>query len=78
MDTIGCTYDRRQVGLFLWGRIPEHLSDCKELTDKLLYEKNIFMAPGSIFGSAGDRYVRISLCCKNHQLEEALARITNY
>ena len=78
MDILGCTYDRNQVGMFLWGRIPDRISDCKDLTDSLLYDANIFMAPGFIFGSAGDRYVRISLCCKYNQLEEALKSITNY
>jgi aspartate/methionine/tyrosine aminotransferase len=75
MDAIDCTYDRRQVGLFVWGRIPERSNGCKEFTDKLLYEAGVFIAPGFIFGSAGERYVRISLCCKSQQLEAALARV---
>jgi len=75
MEILDCTYDRRQVGLFLWGRIPDRSNGCKEFTDKLLYEANVFIAPGFVFGSAGERYVRISLCCKHDQLQMALERI---
>jgi aspartate/methionine/tyrosine aminotransferase len=75
MDTLGCSYDPRQVGMFLWGRIPDCINSCEELADKLLYEANVFITPGFIFGSVGERYVRISLCCKHNQLEEALKRV---
>jgi len=78
MEALGCTYDKRQVGLFLWGRIPDSAKNSEELADKVLYEANVFITPGFIFGSAGDRYVRISLCCKNHLLAEALQLIRNY
>ena len=75
MDTLGCTYDENQVGMFLWGRIPDHYTDVEELTERVLHEARVFIVPGFIFGSNGSRYIRISLCAKNEKLEEALKRI---
>ena len=75
MDTLGCSYDREQVGMFLWGRIPESYSDAEQLTERVLHEARVFITPGFIFGSGGSRYVRISLCAKDEKMEEALERI---
>ena len=75
MDALGCTYDKSQVGMFLWGRIPDHYADVEELTERVLHEARVFIVPGFIFGSNGSRYIRISLCAKNEQLAEALQRI---
>ena len=75
MDTLGCTYDKNQVGMFLWGRIPDHYANVEELTERVLHEARVFIVPGFIFGSNGHRHVRISLCAKNEQLTEALNRI---
>ncbi len=75
MDALGCTYDENQVGMFLWGRIPDHYTDVEELTERVLHEARVFIVPGFIFGSNGNRYIRISLCAKNNKLEEALKRI---
>lgn len=75
MDALNCTYDKNQVGLFLWGKIPATYIDSKELSDTLLYEANVFITPGFIFGSNGERFIRISLCCNEVMLEEALQRI---
>ena len=75
MDALGCTYDENQVGMFLWGRIPDHYTDVEELTERVLHEARVFIVPGFIFGSNGSRYIRISLCAKNDKLEEALERI---
>ena len=77
MEALGCSYDKSQVGMFLWGRIPEHFADVEELTERVLHEARVFIVPGFIFGSNGSRYIRISLCAKNEQLEEALKRIKN-
>ena len=77
MHTLGCTYDEHQVGMFLWGRIPDSYKDVEELTEQVLHEARVFITPGFIFGSNGARYIRISLCCKDAKLEEALARIKN-
>ena len=75
MDTLGCTYDKRQVGMFLWGKIPEKYADCEELTEKVLHEARVFITPGFIFGSKGQRYIRISLCAKEEKLLTALDRV---
>ncbi len=75
MKALGCTYDEKQVGMFLWGRIPDHYSDVEELTERVLHEARVFITPGFIFGSNGKRFIRISLCCKDERLSEALQRI---
>ena len=75
MKTLGCTYDEKQVGMFLWGKIPTSCADVEELTEKVLQEARVFITPGFIFGSNGARYIRISLCCKDAKLAEALERI---
>lgn len=75
MTTLGCTFDPTQVGMFLWGRIPEQYSNCEELTEKVLHEARVFITPGFIFGSKGERYIRISLCAKDEKIQEALERI---
>ena len=75
MDLLGCTYDSQQVGMFLWGRIPQHYSGAEELTERVLHEARVFITPGFIFGTNGQRYIRISLCAKEEKLNEALRRI---
>ncbi|MDR1201918.1 MAG: aminotransferase class I/II-fold pyridoxal phosphate-dependent enzyme, partial [Tannerellaceae bacterium] len=75
MRALGCTYDDNQVGMFLWGKIHSGIKNSEELADKVLYEANVFLTPGFIFGSRGDRYIRISLCCNEETLREALQRI---
>ncbi len=75
MDVLGCTYDEKQVGMFLWGKIPNKYSDVEELTERILHQARVFITPGFIFGSNGKRYIRISLCCKDDKLAEALRRI---
>ena len=75
MDILGCTYDKNQVGMFVWGKIPADLNDVEELTEKILHEARVFITPGFIFGSNGARYIRISLCATEQKLAEALERI---
>ncbi len=75
METLGCSYDPAQVGMFLWGRIPDSYADAEELTERVLHEARVFITPGFIFGSNGRRYVRISLCAKEEKISEALNRI---
>ncbi|MBR0048416.1 MAG: aminotransferase class I/II-fold pyridoxal phosphate-dependent enzyme [Prevotella sp.] len=75
MDTLGCTYDPQQVGMFLWGRIPDSIGNVEDLTEKVLHEARVFITPGFIFGSNGERYIRISLCAKEEMIEKALERI---
>lgn len=76
MQTLGCSYDKAQVGMFLWGRIPDEYAHAEQLTERVLHEARVFITPGFIFGSNGERYVRISLCAKEERLKEALERIT--
>lgn len=75
MTTLGCSFDPKQRGLFLWGRIPDNEKDSESLADKILYGANVFITPGFIFGSNGDRYIRISLCATEEKMREALERI---
>ena len=75
MDFLGCKYDPQQVGMFLWGRIPDSYATCEELTERVLHEARVFITPGFIFGSRGERYIRISLCAKEAVFEKALSRI---
>ena len=75
MTALGCSFDPAQRGLFLWGRIPDDAESSEALADKILYEKRVFVTPGFIFGSNGDRYIRISLCATEEKMREALARI---
>ena len=75
MDVLGCTYDKNQVGMFLWGKIPADIKNVEDLTEKVLHEARVFITPGFIFGSNGERYIRISLCAKEEKIKEALERI---
>lgn len=75
MKALGCTFDPRQKGLFLWGRIPDEEPSAETLADKLLHGSAIFLTPGFIFGSNGNRYIRISLCADEETLHRALARL---
>ena len=75
MEVMHCTYDKNQVGLFVWGKIPSEYKDSGELSDKVLQKANVFITPGFIFGKNGEQYIRISLCCNEKMLEEAKKRI---
>lgn len=75
MHALGCTFDPSQAGLFLWGRIPESEESAAALCDRVLYQGRVFITPGFIFGSNGDRYVRISLCATPDKMRQALQRI---
>lgn len=73
-DSLNCTYDKNSAGMFVWARLPPEVADAEAFADKLLYEKHVFITPGSIFGSNGNRYIRFSLCLPEEKIEEALAR----
>lgn len=77
MDQLGCTYDKAQVGLFVWARIPSNYIDGYALSDDVLYNKHVFITPGGIFGSAGNPYIRISLCANQAVLKETLQRLSH-
>lgn len=75
MQVLGCTYDDSQVGMFLWGKIADKYANAEQLTERVLHEARVFITPGFIFGSNGERYVRISLCAQDDKMQEALRRI---
>ena len=75
MRALGCTFDPTQVGMFLWGRIPDRYADVEDLTEAVLHKARVFITPGFIFGNNGKRYIRISLCAKDEKMKEALQRI---
>ncbi|MDE7410971.1 MAG: aminotransferase class I/II-fold pyridoxal phosphate-dependent enzyme [Paramuribaculum sp.] len=77
MTALGCKYSLTQKGLFLWGKVPEIYPDGTSLADRLLYEADIFVTPGFIFGTQGKQYIRISLCADTSKLNAALNRIIN-
>lgn len=75
LNTLRCVYSKDQVGMFIWASIPEGEKDGFALSDKVLYNNNVFITPGGIFGSNGDKYVRISLCGSVERFQEAIDRI---
>ena len=75
MTALHCRFDPAQRGLFLWGRIPDDCVGSEQLADRVLYEAKVFVTPGFIFGSNGERYIRISLCATQDNMREALERI---
>jgi hypothetical protein len=76
MDLLKCNYDKSQIGLFVWGKIPENIPDCESYVDKILMKSLVFITPGFIFGKNGERFIRISLCATEEKLIEAKNRIT--
>lgn len=76
MHKLGCRFDATQQGMFLWAEIPSRYRDAYELSDELLYKNHLFLTPGGIFGSNGDRHIRISLCSPVATLLEAGSRLT--
>lgn len=77
MDLLGCKYSKNQVGMFLWAKIPKQYENAYLLADRLLYETNLFITPGGIFGEGGVPYLRISLCSPVQDFREAIDRISS-
>ena len=75
---LGCTYSEKQSGLFVWAKAPDSIADVEKWIDEILYGTKVFITPGFIFGEAGRRYIRISLCCTVEMLNEALTRIEKF
>ncbi|MUH35968.1 aminotransferase class I/II-fold pyridoxal phosphate-dependent enzyme [Zobellia amurskyensis] len=73
-DKLNCTYDTSAVGMFLWAKLPEGSKPAEEFIDEVLYEKNLFITPGTIFGSNGEGYIRFSLCVTEDKIKEAISR----
>jgi len=74
-DKLNCSYDKNSQGLFVWAKLPNHIKSSEQYIDTLLKEKKIFIAPGTIFGSNGEGYIRFSLCIDEVKIDEALKRI---
>ena len=80
LDLLNCTYSTNQVGMFVWAKTPflnGHGKSGYEVSDEVLYNSNVFITPGGIFGTQGDGFIRVSLCGSIERFEEAIKRIKN-
>ncbi|HXB28677.1 MAG TPA: aminotransferase class I/II-fold pyridoxal phosphate-dependent enzyme [Puia sp.] len=75
LEGLGCRFSKKQGGLFVWAKVPDEIADGYSLSDLLLYNANVFVTPGGIFGTAGNRYIRVSLCAPEEKILESLDRI---
>lgn len=75
LDLLGCVYDKKQSGMFVWAHIPDRYADGFALSDEVLHKAGVFITPGGIFGSAGQKYIRVSLCSTVERFREAKSRI---
>jgi LL-diaminopimelate aminotransferase len=75
LDSLECRYSKQQAGLFIWAAIPDTYKDGYELSDELLYQASVFITPGGIFGKAGEKYIRLSLCSPVDRITEAISRV---
>jgi len=75
LESIHCKATPGQAGMFIWAAIPSSYKDCYELSDEILYGSNVFITPGGIFGTAGDKYIRVSLCSTEEKLKQAIGRV---
>jgi aspartate/methionine/tyrosine aminotransferase len=74
---LDCKFSESQAGMFVWPAIPAGYKDGYEVSDKVLYNSNVFITPGGIFGSEGNQYVRVSLCTTEEKIDEAIQRINS-
>ncbi|MBS1497006.1 MAG: aminotransferase class I/II-fold pyridoxal phosphate-dependent enzyme [Bacteroidetes bacterium] len=75
LDLLQCSYSNSQAGMFVWANIPSDYKDGYALSDEVLHQANVFITPGGIFGTQGNKYVRVSLCCTEQRIDEAIKRI---
>ena len=75
LESINCKAAPGQAGMFIWAAIPSSYKDCYELSNEILYGSNVFITPGGIFGTAGDKYIRVSLCSTEEKLKQAIGRV---
>ncbi|MGV3504373.1 MAG: pyridoxal phosphate-dependent aminotransferase [Adhaeribacter sp.] len=75
LEVLGCHYSKEATGMFVWGRVPDHIQEVEAFLDKILYEAHVFLTPGKIFGSNGERYVRISVCATEENIVKAIHNI---
>lgn len=73
-EKLNCKVYKEGVGLFVWAKLPEGIASAEKFIDEILYEKHIFITPGTIFGSNGEGYIRFSLCVKEEKVQEAIDR----
>ncbi len=78
LNTLNCTYSTEQNGLFVWAKIPFTYKNAYDFSDEILYNSNVFVTPGGIFGTNGDAYIRISLCAAKEKIKEAISRIKSF
>jgi len=77
LDALKCNYSKAQAGLFVWAKVNEKFKDCYDCSDFVLHSSYVFITPGGIFGSAGEKYIRVSLCATEEKIDEAIKRIKN-
>lgn len=75
LDILQCTYSKNQVGMFIWAKVPDSIENVESFVDNILYKAKVFITPGFIFGSRGERYIRISLCSGVEVFKEVIKRI---
>jgi LL-diaminopimelate aminotransferase len=75
LDGLGCRYSKSQAGLFVWAKVPDEIADGYAMSDLMLYKANVFITPGGIFGTAGNNYIRVSLCASEEKIIECFNRI---
>jgi len=75
LDVLDCEYNRGNGGMFVWAKLPNGITS-EQMTDKMLYKKDVFLTPGTVFGSNGEGYIRLSLCVTEEKLEEVLQRVS--
>lgn len=78
LNVLGCSYESKQSGLFVWAKVPDGIQDVEKFVDDILYGTKVFITPGFIFGQAGKRYIRISLCSTVEKIKEACDRIEKF
>jgi aspartate/methionine/tyrosine aminotransferase len=78
LHLLQCSFSKDQAGMFVWARIPDKYQSGYELSDDVLYNANVFLTPGGIFGSAGEQFIRVSLCSTSEKIEESTQRIQTY
>ncbi|MDB5262724.1 MAG: aminotransferase [Adhaeribacter sp.] len=75
LDVLNCEYSKEATGMFVWGRVPDEVQDVEAFLNQILYEAHVFLTPGKIFGSNGERYVRVSVCATEENIRKAIDNI---
>jgi aspartate/methionine/tyrosine aminotransferase len=78
LTLLKCKFSKQQAGLFVWAACPGGYADGYAVSDELLENANVFITPGGIFGKAGDKYIRVSLCASVEKLKEAISRVEKH